>query len=69
MNYDNKLLFNFYVEIACDLDVRCIKDYWLYDQAPRRQCCEVINGVDGPMSDFVRVKIRGCNGWESVTPP
>uniref|UniRef100_A0A7N0RJ41 Uncharacterized protein n=1 Tax=Kalanchoe fedtschenkoi TaxID=63787 RepID=A0A7N0RJ41_KALFE len=41
----------------------------MWKKAPRRQCCEVINGVDGPTSEFVRVKIRGCNGWESVTPP
>ncbi|CAM8925810.1 unnamed protein product [Rhodiola kirilowii] len=43
----------------------------LWHKAPRRQCCEVVNGVDGLKrdSDFVRVKIRGCNGWESVTPP
>ncbi|XVE96920.1 hypothetical protein REPUB_Repub02eG0265500 [Reevesia pubescens] len=36
--------------------------------APRRQCCEIINGKDG-VDNLVQVKIRGCNRFESVTPP
>lgn len=33
-------------------------------QAPRRQCCQVINGRKGT----VDVHIRDCNKFESVTP-
>lgn len=36
------------------------------EQAPRRQCCEVINGDD--KVGGVQVKIRGCHQFESVTP-
>ncbi|KAL5809271.1 hypothetical protein ACOSQ3_029962 [Xanthoceras sorbifolium] len=36
----------------------------IWKMAPRRQCCEIINGGE----DMVRVKIRGCNQFESVTP-
>ncbi|KAK4748243.1 hypothetical protein SAY87_014829 [Trapa incisa] len=40
-------------------------------KAPRRQCCEVINGGDGDggISNVLQVQIRPCNSWESVTPP
>ena len=38
------------------------------DQAPRRQCCEVVNGGHG-MKGVVQVKIRECHRFESVTPP
>ncbi|KAK9289950.1 hypothetical protein L1049_008112 [Liquidambar formosana] len=41
-------------------------DFW--EKAPRRQCCEIINGTDG-VGSMVHVKIRGCNHWETVTPP
>ncbi|TKY65990.1 Beta-1,3-glucosyltransferase protein [Spatholobus suberectus] len=41
-----------------------MRDLW--KKAPRRQCCEIINGADGVN---VRVKIRGCRRFESVTPP
>ncbi|CAN0926537.1 hypothetical protein LINGRAHAP2_LOCUS35390 [Linum grandiflorum] len=34
--------------------------------APRRQCCEVINGGE---DGVVKVKIRGCNPFESATLP
>ncbi|GKV05887.1 hypothetical protein SLEP1_g17839 [Rubroshorea leprosula] len=37
----------------------------IWKMAPRRQCCDVINGGKG---DF-QVKIRSCNPFESVTPP
>ncbi|XP_030450012.1 uncharacterized protein LOC115672356 [Syzygium oleosum] len=40
----------------------------MWKKAPRRQCCEVINGTDS-MGRMVEVKIRGCNPMESVTPP
>ncbi|XP_061955020.1 uncharacterized protein LOC133677173 [Populus nigra] len=40
----------------------------IWNMAPRRQCCEVING-DNRMSSMVQVNIRGCNEMESVTPP
>ncbi|KAA8518939.1 hypothetical protein F0562_016287 [Nyssa sinensis] len=41
-------------------------DTW--KKAPRRQCCEIVNGEDG-VDGVVQIKIRGCNQWESVTPP
>ncbi|XWS67109.1 hypothetical protein CRYUN_Cryun05aG0258700 [Craigia yunnanensis] len=40
----------------------------IWRMAPRRQCCEVINGRD-VVDNLVQVKIRGCNRFESVTPP
>ncbi|XVF76666.1 hypothetical protein PTKIN_Ptkin13bG0285100 [Pterospermum kingtungense] len=40
----------------------------IWRMAPRRQCCEVIDGEDG-VQNLVQVKIRGCNPFESVTPP
>ncbi|XP_009783166.1 uncharacterized protein [Nicotiana sylvestris] len=40
----------------------------VWRQAPRRQCCEVINEEDGIRSSL-HIRIRGCNKWESVTPP
>ncbi|KAK7395252.1 hypothetical protein VNO78_15803 [Psophocarpus tetragonolobus] len=43
-------------------------DAW--KKAPRRQCCEIINGPDGVKSpSVIRVKIRECRRFESVTPP
>lgn len=33
-------------------------------QAPRRQCCEIINGSES----VVQVKVRACQPFESVTP-
>ncbi|XP_041026469.1 uncharacterized protein LOC121266731 [Juglans microcarpa x Juglans regia] len=40
----------------------------LWKKAPRRQCCEIINGEDG-VDTVIQVKIRGCNRFQSVTPP
>ncbi|OIS96315.1 PREDICTED: uncharacterized protein LOC109236251 [Nicotiana attenuata] len=40
----------------------------VWRQAPRRQCCEVIDGEDG-IGSVLHIRIRGCNQWESVTPP
>ncbi|KAJ7950271.1 Transferring glycosyl group transferase [Quillaja saponaria] len=40
----------------------------LWKKAPRRQCCEVINGPD-EVNSLVQVKIRGCHHFESVTLP
>ncbi|KAI4354550.1 hypothetical protein L6164_003402 [Bauhinia variegata] len=40
----------------------------LWKKAPRRQCCEVINGGDG-VDSAVYVKIRSCQASESLTPP
>ncbi|KAB8927499.1 hypothetical protein FH972_026828 [Carpinus fangiana] len=37
----------------------------LWKKAPRRHCCDIINGSDS----VVQVKIRGCNHFETVTPP
>ncbi|KAJ8537733.1 hypothetical protein K7X08_014273 [Anisodus acutangulus] len=37
----------------------------VWRQAPRRQCCEVINGVGSEL----HIRIRSCNQWESVTAP
>ncbi|KAG8376936.1 hypothetical protein BUALT_Bualt09G0115900 [Buddleja alternifolia] len=39
-----------------------------FHQAPRRQCCEIMNGSD-QRDRVVQVRIRGCNHLESVTPP
>ncbi|KAB1994641.1 hypothetical protein ES319_D13G112600v1 [Gossypium barbadense] len=41
----------------------------IWRMAPRRQCCEVINGGEGVDSLRVEVKIRACHRFESVTPP
>ncbi|KAJ8899915.1 hypothetical protein K2173_019619 [Erythroxylum novogranatense] len=40
-------------------------DTW--KMAPRRQCCEVMNGKKE--KGVVHVEIRGCREYESVTPP
>ncbi|CAI9098276.1 OLC1v1034896C1 [Oldenlandia corymbosa var. corymbosa] len=40
-------------------------DTW--KKAPRRQCCEIING--GKKDNVVQIKIRDCKPWESVTLP
>nr|XP_009785056.1 PREDICTED: uncharacterized protein LOC104233366 [Nicotiana sylvestris]XP_016447913.1 PREDICTED: uncharacterized protein LOC107772971 [Nicotiana tabacum] len=40
----------------------------VWRQAPRRQCCDVINDEDGIRSNL-HIRIRGCNRGESVTPP
>ncbi|PRQ43178.1 hypothetical protein RchiOBHm_Chr3g0465641 [Rosa chinensis] len=40
----------------------------LWEKAPRRQCCEIIDGGDG-VQNVVLLKVRGCNRFESVTPP
>ncbi|MCD7468890.1 hypothetical protein HAX54_007437 [Datura stramonium] len=37
----------------------------VWRQAPRRQCCEVINGIGSELN----MRIRSCNQWESVTAP
>ncbi|PON90824.1 hypothetical protein TorRG33x02_134620 [Trema orientale] len=43
-------------------------DWW--NKAPRRQCCEIINdGTQGVLGSVVKLKIRGCNRFESLTPP
>ncbi|XP_034219108.1 uncharacterized protein LOC117630509 [Prunus dulcis] len=39
----------------------------LWNKAPRRQCCEIINGTDGA-DNVVHVQIRGCKRFESVSP-
>ncbi|KAG8375246.1 hypothetical protein BUALT_Bualt10G0080300 [Buddleja alternifolia] len=43
-------------------------DPGIWNKAPRRQCCEIINNSD-QQDDVVQVRIRSCNQWESVTPP
>ncbi|XP_031378967.1 uncharacterized protein LOC116194315 [Punica granatum] len=40
----------------------------LWKKAPRRQCCEVVNGGDDTDINVVEVMIRSCNPWDSVTP-
>ncbi|KAK7292925.1 hypothetical protein RJT34_15783 [Clitoria ternatea] len=40
----------------------------LWKKAPRRQCCEIINGTEG-VDNVVQIIIRGCHRFESVTPP
>ncbi|KAF8402969.1 hypothetical protein HHK36_011062 [Tetracentron sinense] len=39
-----------------------------WKKAPRRQCCEIMNGTDGD-DGAVQIQIRRCNLQESVTPP
>jgi len=42
---------------------------WVNEQAPRRQCCEVMKGSDGVNNNsVVGVKMRGCRRFESVSP-
>ncbi|XP_028785176.1 uncharacterized protein LOC114741082 [Neltuma alba] len=45
---------------------RLSRDLW--NKAPRRQCCEVMNDSNG-MESTVVIKVRGCHRFESVTPP
>ncbi|KAI4356503.1 hypothetical protein L6164_000525 [Bauhinia variegata] len=40
----------------------------MWRKAPRRQCCEVVNG-DDRVNNVVEVKIRSCQASESLTPP
>ncbi|XP_057808044.1 uncharacterized protein LOC131022555 [Salvia miltiorrhiza] len=40
--------------------------YW--NKAPSRECCQIMSGSPR-QNDVVRVRIRGCNQWESVSPP
>ncbi|KAK7339686.1 hypothetical protein VNO77_20367 [Canavalia gladiata] len=57
-----------------DLDVRSVNvsaPYFtpdLWKKAPRRQCCDIINGTEG-VENVVQINIRGCHRFESVTPP
>ncbi|XP_061360940.1 uncharacterized protein LOC133304878 isoform X2 [Gastrolobium bilobum] len=62
------------VDLVGVLDVQLVNvsapyltpDVW--KKAPRRQCCEIINGTDG-VNNVVQVNIRGCHRFESVTLP
>ncbi|XP_073158536.1 uncharacterized protein [Henckelia pumila] len=45
-----------------------VLDPQLWNKAPRRQCCEVMNGSDD-VDGVLKIRIRSCNHWESVTPP
>ncbi|KAF7845460.1 transferring glycosyl group transferase [Senna tora] len=40
----------------------------MWKKAPRRQCCDIMNGSDG-VKNVVQIKIRECHRFESVTPP
>ncbi|XP_061371885.1 uncharacterized protein LOC133314421 [Gastrolobium bilobum] len=40
----------------------------LWKKAPRRQCCNVIEGGD-EASNVVQIEIRSCHRFESATPP
>ncbi|GMY14498.1 hypothetical protein FCV25MIE_09737 [Fagus crenata] len=40
----------------------------LWNKAPRRQCCEIVEGSDW-VDSGIEVNIRSCNHFESVTPP
>lgn len=42
-------------------------DTW--KKAPRRQCCEIVNGGANGADSVIQVRVRGCNRWESITPP
>ncbi|KAL2336572.1 hypothetical protein Fmac_011018 [Flemingia macrophylla] len=53
-----------YVDVSAP---RFSKELW--KKAPRRQCCEVVNGPDDLKNSVVRVKVRECREFESVTPP
>ncbi|KAK7350042.1 hypothetical protein VNO77_08085 [Canavalia gladiata] len=39
-----------------------------WKKAPRRQCCDIIKGVD-EASNVIQVEIRDCHHFESLTPP
>ncbi|KAJ1390006.1 hypothetical protein SESBI_37825 [Sesbania bispinosa] len=41
----------------------------LWKKAPRRQCCDIIDDPDEVSTSVVQVKIRGCQHFESLTPP
>ncbi|KAK4267879.1 hypothetical protein QN277_024604 [Acacia crassicarpa] len=41
----------------------------LWNKAPRRQCCEVMNNKSDAVESTVEIKIRGCHRFESLTPP
>ncbi|XP_022935260.1 uncharacterized protein LOC111442198 [Cucurbita moschata] len=43
-------------------------DRRLWRQAPRRQCCDVVHD-NNTINGLMQVRIRGCNQFESVTPP
>ncbi|XP_073275350.1 uncharacterized protein [Primulina huaijiensis] len=43
-------------------------DPQVWNKAPRRQCCEIMNGSD-QVEGVLHIRIRSCNHWESVTPP
>ncbi|KAK2414387.1 transferring glycosyl group transferase [Trifolium repens] len=51
-----------YINVSAPL---LLPNYW--KEAPRRQCCEIINDADS-VDNVVNVKIRGCQQFESVTP-
>ncbi|KAK9920610.1 hypothetical protein M0R45_029160 [Rubus argutus] len=38
----------------------------LWNKAPRRQCCEIVNG--GEVKSVAQIKVRGCNRFEHATP-
>ncbi|KAL1803225.1 hypothetical protein ACET3Z_031872 [Daucus carota] len=37
----------------------------IWNKAPRRQCCEIVEGGE----EDLQVRVRDCQRWESVTPP
>lgn len=63
--YNSTIMFIF--DIIFDECLTC----WRNGQAPRRQCCKIINGTQGGgvVDSVVQVQIRECNRFESVTPP
>ncbi|KZV54289.1 hypothetical protein F511_34732 [Dorcoceras hygrometricum] len=45
-----------------------MRDPQVWNKAPRRHCCEVMHGSDHVVG-VLRIRIRSCNHWESVSPP
>lgn len=40
-----------------------------WKKAPRRRCCDVLNRNGEEVNGVVRLRLRECRRWESVTPP
>ncbi|CAL5389707.1 unnamed protein product [Camellia sinensis] len=55
------------VEFVTVLAATFQPDMW--KKAPRRQCCETVNSTIDGVDGVVYVRVRGCNRWETVTPP
>ncbi|RDX83593.1 hypothetical protein CR513_35464, partial [Mucuna pruriens] len=69
--YDDVKKFNCSVPLVEVQYVNVTASYFvpeLWQKAPRRQCCDIIEGKD-EANNVIQVEIRGCHRFESVTPP